>query len=154
MGIIYGEFINESYMEEEAMTSKERNELEDDDFGIPELRKYPLHDKKHVEQAIKMFNHVEKKYESELADNLLDAMERYHISTDVVGEKNRLRKYIKEETTYVSEGLIWNDNTPSDIKDLKETIKTLIDKNTEDKDLKDHINTIKDLTKNGAELSH
>ena len=129
MAIIYGEFINEytdmSSIHEEAMSSKERNKLDDDEFGIPELRKYPLHDKKHVEQAIKMFNHVESKYESELADNLLDAMERFHISTDTVGEKNRLKKYIKEETTFFTEGLIWNDNTPQDIKKLKETVERL-----------------------------
>lgn len=144
MSIIYGEFINESTLEE-SMSSKERNELDDDDFGIPELRKYPIHDKKHVEQAIKMFNHVEKKYESELADNILDAMERYHISTDVVGDKNRLKKYIKEETIYVSEGLIWNDNTPQDIKDLKEDIKEQL---KTDPGLKDVFNIVKDTIKN------
>ena len=147
MGIIYGEFINEntdmSSMYEESMTAKERNELEDDEFGIPELRKYPLHDKKHVEQAIKMFNHVEKKYEDELADNLLHAMEKYRISTDIVGDKNRLKKYIKEETIY--EGLIWNDNTPNDIKQLKENIK---EKLKEDTDLKDIIDVVKDSLKN------
>lgn len=147
MGIIYGEFINEytdiSYIKE-SMTSKERNELKDDDFGIPELRKYPIHDKKHVEQAIKMFNHVEKKYEAELADNLLDAMERYHISTDVVGDKNRLKKYIKEETSYVTEGLIWNDNTPKDIKKLKEDIREELKTDTS---LDDIISTLKDSFK-------
>lgn len=134
--------LNESYIEA-SLSSKERNALKDDDFGIPELRKYPLIDKAHVQQAIRMFNHVEKKYESELADNILDAMEKYHISTDTVGDKNRLKKYIKEETIY--EGLIWNDNTPSDIKELKEQIKDDL-KNPEN--IKSLIDKVKDYTNN------
>ena len=163
MGIIYGEYINEStnifskshfddYKEygekslsEKAMTSKERNKLDDDDFGIPDLRKYPLHDKNHVEQAIKMFNHVEKKYEAELADNILDAMERYHISTDVVGDNNRLKKYIKEYA--VTEGVIVN-NLPDDIKRLGKNIKKILDLKDEDiEDVKDAIDVAKDTIK-------
>lgn len=128
---------------ESAMTSKERSELSDDIFGIPSQRKYPLNDKKHVEQAIRMFNHVDKKFESELADNILDAMEKYHISTNTVGDKNRLKKYIKEETIY--EGLIWNDNTPNDIKQLKMEIKEDLKR---PENIKDLINKVKDSTKN------
>ena len=147
MPIIIGEFVQS--LEEKAMSSKERNDLKDDDFGIPELRKYPIHDKKHVQQAIKMFNHVEKKYESELADNLLDAMERFHISTDTVGEKNRLKKYIKEDSVVFTEGLIWNDNTPDDIKRLKDIIRTLLDKSQEKIDgLYDVVDKVQTVMKN------
>lgn len=139
MGIIYGEYI------EEAMSSEERNKLDDDDFGIPELRKYPLNDKKHVEQAIKMFNHVEKKYEAELADNLLDAMERYHISTDVVGDGNRLKKYIKESTVTES---TFKDETPKEIKRLGENIKKILDEKDEDiTNVDDAISVAKDTLK-------
>ena len=145
MGIIYGEFLEESTIEEKAMSSKERNKLDDDDFGIPELRKYPLHDKNHVEQAIKMFNHVEKKYESELADNLLDAMERYHISTDVVGENNRLKKYIKEDA--ITEGVIDRD-MPNDVKTLGNNLKKLLNtKNDAIDDVKDIVDVAKDSIK-------
>lgn len=134
----------EKSLREKAMTSKERNKLDDDDFGIPELRKYPLHDKNHVEQAIKMFNHVENKYEAELADNLLDAMKKYHISTDVVGENNRLKKYIKEDT--ITEGVVFNDKTPADIKKLGEDINDIISNiNDDDNDISD---MIKDTLKN------
>lgn len=147
MGIIYGEYINETFIEENSMSSKERNALEDDDFGIPELRKYPLHDKKHVKQAVIMFNHVEKKYEAELADNILDAMERYHISTDIVGEKNRLKKYIKEEVTYVSEAL-FEDTTPGEIKRLKEKLKELIGDKSGIKDDEDVVQTVRDTIRN------
>ena len=148
MGIIIGEFYNNvddniKPISESAMSSKERNSLDDDEFGIPSQRKYPLNDKKHVEQAIKMFNHVEKKYESELADNVLDAMEKYHISTDTVGDKNRLKKYIKEETIY--EGLIWNDNTPKDIKELKEKIRDDLKK---PENIKNLVDKVKDFANN------
>lgn len=139
------DYIPNNQYEEQSLSSKERNSLDDDEFGIPELRKYPLNDKVHVQQAIRMFNHVEKKYEAELADNILDAMERYHISTDTVGDKNRLKKYIKESDISITEGLIWNDNTPSDINKLKEDIKEEIKINP---DIKRIIDAFKDSLKN------
>lgn len=145
MAIIIGEFVN--ILLEDSMPTKERNALDDDEFGIPELRKYPLHDKKHVLQAIRMFNHVEKKYEAELADNILDAMERYHISTDVVGDKNRLKKYIKEETTYVQEALL-QDNTPTELKKLKEKLRELIDIKSGIDDTRDVVQKVKDTIRN------
>lgn len=71
-----------------------RSELDDDVFGIPEERKYPMPDKKHVYSAIKLFGHVEPKYEKELANNIKKRMKQYGISKDEVGEKNRLKKYL------------------------------------------------------------
>lgn len=79
---------------ESKLTSEKRNKLDDSKFGIPLLRKYPLYDKKHVIQAIKMFNHVEKKYEKELAENIISAMDKFHVKYDIVGERNRLYSYI------------------------------------------------------------
>ena len=63
-------------------------------YGIPELKKYPLDTKKHVYSAIKLFGHVDQDHEEELARNILSAMERYDISTDSIGSKNRLSNYI------------------------------------------------------------
>ena len=71
-----------------------RSELDDDVFGIPEERKYPMPDKKHVYSAIKLFGHVEPKYEKELANNIKKRMKQYGISKDEVGEKNKLKKYL------------------------------------------------------------
>ena len=79
---------------ESPISSKERNKLDDKAFGIPSLRKYPLNDKAHVKAAIRMFNHVDKEHESELAHNIIRAMKKFGISTDTVGENNRLYKYI------------------------------------------------------------
>ena len=63
-------------------------------YGIPSLKKYPLDTKKHVYSAIKLFGHVDSEHEEELGKNILSAMEHYNISTDNIGSKNRLAKYI------------------------------------------------------------
>ena len=54
-------------------------------------------DKAHVLAAIRMFNHVDEEHEEELARNIIKKMKEYNISPDVVGEKNRLRKYLDKE---------------------------------------------------------
>ena len=80
---------------ESALSTKERNNLDDSQFGIPSLRKFPLHDKAHVIQAIRFFNTVDRKHEKELAHNLLKAMDRYEIDTAIIGERNRLITYVE-----------------------------------------------------------
>ena len=82
------------HINESTLPSKERRKLDDDVFGIPSLRKYPLNDKAHVLAAIRMFNRVDRKHEKELAHNIIAAMEKYKISTDIIGPKNRLQTYI------------------------------------------------------------
>ena len=59
------------YFNENALSSKERNELKDSDFGIPELRKYPLTDEEHVRKANSFFKFAPKKYKAELAKRIL-----------------------------------------------------------------------------------
>lgn len=83
-----------SPLKEEKLQTKDRNELPDEAFGIPSLRKYPLHDKAHTLQAIKMFNHVPKEHEEELARNIIKKMEEYNIPKESVGPNNRLRNYL------------------------------------------------------------
>ena len=82
------------HINESTLPSKERSKLDDDAFGIPSLRKYPLNDKAHVLAAIRMFNRVDRKHEKELAYNIIAAMEKYKISKDIIGLKNRLQSYI------------------------------------------------------------
>ena len=84
----------DSINESNNITTKERNQLPDDAFGIPSLRKYPLTSKKLVLSAIKLFGHCPKEHEAELARNIIKKMKEYNISPDVVGENNRLRKYL------------------------------------------------------------
>jgi 8-oxo-dGTP pyrophosphatase MutT (NUDIX family) len=79
---------------ENTLTVDERNKLDNSQFGIPSLRKFPLHDRNHVMQAIRFFNTVDKEHERELASNIITAMNRYNINLSIIGERNRLRSYL------------------------------------------------------------
>lgn len=158
MSIVIGEFYNnldyeettetlyESVMET-AMPAKKRNNLDSDKFGLPSKRKYPLNDKKHVQAAIRMFNHVENDDEEELADNILSAMKKYKISFDSVGDNNRLKKYIKEDV--ITEGLLIN--MPKDAQTLRDKLKENI-KEIRDRDKKKD-NSILGTIKNSSTMS-
>ena len=77
----------------------EHSEDDEDKYGIPELKKYPMPDQKHVLSAIRFFNYVDPKHEEELAEAILDRIKEYGMSFDDfgVGEENRFYKYLPEE---------------------------------------------------------
>lgn len=77
------------FLTEDKLKASERT-----DFGIPELKKYPMPDEAHVKAAIRMFNHVDQAHEAQLARNIKAKMTSYGISPDTVGENNRLKKYL------------------------------------------------------------
>ena len=81
-------------IQEKALTSKERNKLDDKEFGIPEERKYPLNDEAHVRAAVKFFNKVEPKYEESLARRIIKRIKELDLDINV-GEDNKLSKYYK-----------------------------------------------------------
>ena len=88
------------------------------EFGVPEQKKYPLFDRKHVISAIKLFGHVEPKYESHLAHAIIKRMKKYNISFDIVGEDNKLYKYLPKTALNESKKFNINDyNTEEEIKD-------------------------------------
>lgn len=87
-------FSKKSLLTESSLTAKKRNNLPDEVFGLPEKRKYPMPDKKHVLSAIKLFNFVDNEDEKELAENIKKKMKEYKIDNSHVGEKNRLKKYL------------------------------------------------------------
>lgn len=74
-----------------------RAQLPDEVFGIPQERKYPMPDKRHTISAIKLFNHVEDKYEEQLAKAVIKNMKKYNIDSSMVGENNRLKKYLPKD---------------------------------------------------------
>lgn len=90
-----------------------RSELPDEVFGIPEERKYPMPDKRHTLSAIKLFGHVEPKYEEELAKNIIKNIKKYNIPESAVGKDNKLRKYIdkyyNESAELIEERYLIND---------------------------------------------
>lgn len=85
-----------------------RSELPDEVFGIPQERKYPMPDKKHTESAIKLFNHVDSKYEEQLAKKVIANMKKYDIDPKMVGKNNRLRKYLPKDM--VNEAVFKNED--------------------------------------------
>ena len=87
-------FSKKLLVNESSLTAKKRNNLPDKVFGLPEKRKYPMPDKKHVLSAIKLFNFVDNEDEKELAENIKKKMKEYKIDNSHVGEKNRLKKYL------------------------------------------------------------
>ena len=92
-----GLLLVESYMFEKTLKAKDRNKLDDSEFGIPSLRKYPIHDKAHVSAAIQRFNHVDTKHEKELARNIIKAMKKFGMMNEVeVSDKNRFKKYLSD----------------------------------------------------------
>ena len=92
-------FMTESTIpsEEATLTAKQRNNLDEEDFGIPELRKYPLTDKEHVRSAIRFFNYVDKEHEKELAENIKRKLNEFDMEVNV-GEENRFKKYLNESS--------------------------------------------------------
>lgn len=84
------------YFNETALKSKKRNALPDDVFGLPRTRQYPLNDKAHVQQAIRMFGHCKDPKDREtLAKNIFKAMEKFNVTTKI-GKNNALYEYAPE----------------------------------------------------------
>ena len=72
-------------------------EKEDENkFGLPDLKKYPMPDPDHVKSAIRFFNYVDPKHEKELAEAILERMKEYDMSFEDfgVGDENRFKNYI------------------------------------------------------------
>ena len=86
---------------ENKLNAKDRKELKDSDFGIPDKKKFPLNDEEHVRAAVRMFNYVKPEDEETLAKNIIKAIKKHNITDLEVGEKNRFYKYyhpVKEST--------------------------------------------------------
>ena len=88
------EELKESAITESTLKTKDRNRLDDSEFGLPELRKYPLNDREHVLAAIRFFNRCPYGYEEELARRIKRKMKEFKISSSIVGHKNNLTRYL------------------------------------------------------------
>lgn len=92
-------------IQEAVLSTKERNELKDSEFGIPELRQYPLNDEVHVKQAVKMFSHAPKKYRKELAKRIIAKANKFGIDNTGWDEihKYNVLNYIRESSNIDNE---------------------------------------------------
>lgn len=69
--------------------------VEEREFGVPNKKKFPLYDKKHVLAAIKFFNWVDSEDESKLARAIIMKMKVHGLRKSNVGEDNKLKKYVE-----------------------------------------------------------
>ena len=84
---------HDEYYNESAMKAAERNALDDSEFGLPRLRKYPLNDKKHVKFAIRMFGHCkDPKDRAELAKRIFAKVKEFDMDVKI-GKGNPLYEY-------------------------------------------------------------
>ena len=85
-------YLIECVINESKLTTKERNNLDSSEFGLPDERKFPLNDKRHVEMAIKMFKYCNPDKREILAKNIAKAARRYNITL----ESELINRYISE----------------------------------------------------------
>ena len=72
-----------------------RANLKDNQFGIPEDRKFPLDSEKHVMSAIKLFGHAEESKKKALAKRIKTAANKYNIE---IPETTQVYKYLSESS--------------------------------------------------------
>jgi len=119
--------LSEETAREEAEAAKKEAimsilEEKDDSFdycyGIPSQKKYPLYDKKHVRLAVMMFNHVEPRFEKQLALAIMAKMRKYDIPFSMVGDKNRLKSYLPKNAKIEESSLPDYELTDEDYENL------------------------------------
>lgn len=96
---------------EKQLSTEERNSLDTKEFGLPNERKYPLNDKKHVLSAIQYFRFCEKSKRLELAKNINKKLKDFDMTVKV-NPNNPFYKYIDKKylDSSVTESVISTNN--------------------------------------------
>lgn len=81
------------YITEGDLSAKERNSLPDSAFGLPEDRKYPIPDAKHVYSAIRLFGHCPEDKKPQLAKRIKAKATEYGID---INDNSQITKYAKK----------------------------------------------------------
>lgn len=84
----------------EGLSYSERQRLLPSQFGIPNKRKYPIHDEEHVRLAIKMFNSCDADEEKELAENIIKQIKKFGMTDIKVSASNRFRRFYEKSKIY------------------------------------------------------
>ena len=103
-------------IQEKVLSTKERNKLQDEYFGIPELKKYPMPDKNHVLSAMRYFNKCPKGYEKTLAKNIVKKAREFDIGINKSSDYYKIanENNIIEESMIKSKKLYFLSNTSMD----------------------------------------
>lgn len=105
----------------EFVLSESKNN--DKNYGLPDLKKYPMPDAQHVKSAIKFFNYVDSEHEEQLANAIKRNIKKFGIEKINVGAKNRFSKYaksMKQITIIESESIEDSINENSFLLEAKE----------------------------------
>ena len=102
-------FIKLNDVESDILESS-RSVLVDDEFGIPEDRKYPLDTRQHVLSAIKLFGHAEEPKKKELAKRINKAAKKYNIK---IPETTQCYKYLTESYDIITESSEYEKFNPN-----------------------------------------
>lgn len=81
---------------EGKISQEDRDKLKPSDFGIPELRKYPLIDKSHVLMAIRYFDKAPEEYKEELAHNIYSKSKKFKMN---INKDSKWYSYVNEAVT-------------------------------------------------------
>lgn len=83
---------------ESSLSYMQRERLLPSEFGLPNKRKYPMHDEEHVRLALKMFNNAAEDEEEELANNIVKKAKYFGITDLKASAANRFRKFYDPAT--------------------------------------------------------
>ena len=106
---------------EEELSTKERNELPDSAFGLPNERKYPLTDAAHVRSAISYFYKCPEKKKPQLATRIEKAAKEFSVD---IGENAEIQKYLVKISNEVVESLL---STMEEYIDFSNHIDTVVE---------------------------
>jgi len=107
MELIQEEEPEEDVFEEKTLTSKDRKEIPDSEYGLPSKKKYPMPDESHVRSAIAYFNKCDKEDQAELARNIKKRIKHFGMEVEV-SDSNPFSKYYNENTYDPEYGLANN----------------------------------------------
>jgi len=79
---------------ERALTTKERKEIKSEDYGLPDLKKYPLIDEKHIKLAIKFFKFCPENRKAELAEAIMKKAKEKNIELE---QNSIIFKYVTKK---------------------------------------------------------
>ena len=88
------------FYQESKLSTKERDDLNDSDFGIPDKRAFPIHDEAHVRAAVKMFSHADAKDKKQLAKRILAKAKKFGMDTS---GWDSINEYVQETYNPLSE---------------------------------------------------
>jgi hypothetical protein len=92
---------------EAELTAKKRKRLDDNSFGLPDERKFPLNDAAHVKSAIAYFRYCPAAKKKALAKRILAAAKKFGVKID---EDSKVYKAAHESSILEDEYIISNPN--------------------------------------------